>query len=214
MKYTFTPIHLLFKSFLFSLVFLSFSFISNAQQTHNVTVSSFQFSPSTLTINVGDMVVWTNTNGSHNVNGTQGTFPGNPVSFGNNVGSGWTYSFTFTVAGSYNYHCDPHSGAMMGSITVLNPSGITEAAISSLSVYPNPASKSISVSFDQNEFDVMDVFMLDLHNMNGKLVQSTEIIKNMNNSTSVDISALTSGMYIYTLRMQDKKPVHGKLMIQ
>jgi predicted extracellular nuclease len=67
----------------------------------------------------GDTVVWTVTSGSHNVNGSTTTFPNNPASFGPNaVGSSWTFSHTFTVAGTYNYQCDPHAPAMAGTITV------------------------------------------------------------------------------------------------
>src|SRR6056297_3564056 len=90
-----------------------------AQTSHDVTVSSNQFSPSELTINVGDTVVWTNVQGNHNVNGTIGSNPDNPESFGNSVGSGWTYSFVFSLPGVYDYHCDPHELlGMTGAVTV------------------------------------------------------------------------------------------------
>ncbi len=86
---------------------------------HNVNVANFAFTPSTLTIMQGDTVVWTVTSGSHNVNGSIATFPTNPASFGpTTVGSSWTFSHTFTVAGSYSYQCDPHSPNMAGTITV------------------------------------------------------------------------------------------------
>ena len=101
------------------IIFLLFSLGVVAQTSHSVSVTSNVFTPSTLTINVGDTVVWTNTQGSHNVNGTTGDFPNNPVSFGNNVSTGWTYSFVFTTAGSYEYRCDPHvSLGMTGTLTV------------------------------------------------------------------------------------------------
>jgi plastocyanin len=91
----------------------------NAQTTYNVAVTSNEFTPSQLTINVGDKVIWTNTQGSHNVNGTKATFSSNPLSFGNSVGSGWTYEFTFTTAGTYDYQCDPHASmGMVGKVIV------------------------------------------------------------------------------------------------
>lgn len=86
---------------------------------HTVTVSSNFFSPATLTIQAGDTVLWDCVSGCHNVNGTTGTFPSNPAGFGNNVAcSPWTYQFTFTATGSYNYQCDPHAPGMSGTITV------------------------------------------------------------------------------------------------
>ncbi len=99
------------------------------------------FNPSSLTINVGDTVVWNNLGGFHNVNGTTITFPGNPMSFGNSSASApWTYLFVFTTPGLYNYQCDPHAGlGMTGTVQVnattspsaLNPGDIVFAGFQS-----------------------------------------------------------------------------------
>ncbi len=89
-----------------------------AQVTHQVTVQDQAFIPSNISINVGDIVEWTNIDGFHNVNGTNATYPGNAESFGNNPGAaGWVYSHTFTAEGSNNYRCDVHTG-MTGVVTV------------------------------------------------------------------------------------------------
>ena len=106
-------------SILVTLFFVFALMYTDAQTSHNVSVTSNVFTPSSLTINVGDTVIWTNTQGSHNVNGTTDDYPNNPESFGNNVGSGWTYEFVFNTAGSYEYQCDPHVNfGMTGTITV------------------------------------------------------------------------------------------------
>ena len=71
---------------------------------------NFAFSPSTITISVGTTVVWKNTTSApHTVTGNgfgSGTIP-----------SGGTYSFTFTQAGTYAYHCMIHP-YMMGTVIV------------------------------------------------------------------------------------------------
>ena len=90
------------------------------------------FSPSSLNVFVGDTVTFVNTGGNHNVNGTTGTFSGNPESFGNTVGSGWTYTHVFGTAGTYDYQCDPHAPMMSGTITVSEINNITH-------VIPNAA---------------------------------------------------------------------------
>lgn len=102
---------------------------------HNVTVGvpNNQFAPSSLTITAGDTVTWTNAAGFHNVNGTTGVGVGNPETFGNGAAATgtWTYSKQFTIAGTYNYQCDPHAGiGMTGSITV-NPAPATGLPIQS-----------------------------------------------------------------------------------
>lgn len=83
----------------------------------------FSYSPSQLTIQVGDTVTWTNDSGTpHNVTADDGSFRcangcddtgghGSPT-------SSWTASRTFHDAGVIHYHCEVHGFAMAGTITV------------------------------------------------------------------------------------------------
>jgi len=87
--------------------------VNEAKSTHTVIAKGIVFEPKNLSINVGDTVKWINKEGVHNVNGND---ENNPEKFGNKVGSGWTYSFTFTKPGTYKYHCDPHKSAGMGGV--------------------------------------------------------------------------------------------------
>ena len=114
MKINFTSIR---SNLIFGLLFLPVFIM--AQTSHTVNVTSNVFTPDEITITAGDTVIWTNSQGSHNVNGTTSTFPSNPESFGNEVGSGWTFSHVFTIPGTYDYQCDPHvSFGMTGQIIV------------------------------------------------------------------------------------------------
>lgn len=95
---------------------------------HVVTVGSggLSFSPSTLTINVGETVRWVWAGSGHNV--VSGTAAAdNKFCSPNDTScataptsaSGTTYSHTFTTAGAYPYFCAPHRLAgMTGTITV------------------------------------------------------------------------------------------------
>ena len=103
-----------------------------ANTSHLIETVGMTFSPSSLNVFVGDTVTFVNTGGNHNVNGTTGTFSGNPESFGNAVGSGWTYTHVFGTAGTYDYQCDPHAPMMSGTITVSEINNITH-------VIPNAA---------------------------------------------------------------------------
>lgn len=83
--------------------------------TTNVTIFDNGFTPSSITINVGDTVTWSYTSGAslHTVTSTSG-----PVSFNSGtLHPGDTFSFTFNTAGSYTYRCNFHP-SMVGSITV------------------------------------------------------------------------------------------------
>jgi len=100
-------------------LFLIILSVSAFATNHNISVT-MSFTPSTLTIDQGDTITWTQMSGTHNVNGSQSTFPGNPASFGSGAAAGgtWTYSYVFSNPGTYTYQCDPHASFMVGTITV------------------------------------------------------------------------------------------------
>jgi plastocyanin len=87
--------------------------------TVNVAVRDNTFNPKTITVNVGDTVVWQNT-GAFEHTATSGaacapdgTFDSGPLS------PGESFSFTFNEPGSYPYYCIPHCAfGMTGSVMV------------------------------------------------------------------------------------------------
>ncbi len=86
---------------------------SNPPPANAVNIASFAFSPANKTIKVGDKVTWTNNdNTAHTVTSDDDGFTSS-----GNLAQGAKYEFTFTVAGSYPYHCALHP-AMTGTITV------------------------------------------------------------------------------------------------
>ncbi len=97
-----------------------FNYTAIGQISHVVDVTDYKFTPSEITINEGDTVIWTNSEGHHNVDGLQSQYPSNPESFGNEVGMGWVFTHVFTIPGEYNYQCDPHViFNMFGKVIVL-----------------------------------------------------------------------------------------------
>ena len=104
-----------------------FLIIANTNATtYNVDSGNYFYLPQSLTINVGDTVIWTNVAGFHNVNFDINTITGlsfnNPVAFiSTPTASAFMYSYTFTTPGLYNYDCSVGSHAafgMIGTITV------------------------------------------------------------------------------------------------
>ncbi|HEX7734939.1 MAG TPA: cupredoxin family copper-binding protein [Ktedonobacteraceae bacterium] len=79
---------------------------------NSISVLNFAFTPASLTVKVGTKVTWTN-NGSvtHTVTANQGAFDSGALA------PGKTFSFTFTKAGTYSYHCTIHR-AMIATIVV------------------------------------------------------------------------------------------------
>jgi plastocyanin len=181
------------------ILLLSFAFLSVqlvAQTTHNVTASGMSFSPNSLTIEIGDSVVFTNTGGSHNVNGTQVSFPANPESFGNTIGpAGWVYGFKFTVEGTYSYKCDVHGVGMSGTITVVDPAGIEEKPELSYSIYPNPANAILNVNIDPKSLS--DNMSIVLYDLTGKQVTRIENVRNQ--VTALSLDNLVTGIYFCSI---------------
>ena len=93
-----------------------------AMATNTVTVggSSNQFTPSSLTIKVGDTVTWTWEGGAHTVtSGANCTSDGMFGTDGIQSAVGSTFTHTFTTAGTFEYFCVPHcSLGMKGTIVV------------------------------------------------------------------------------------------------
>ena len=79
---------------------------------NEVWMQNEAFNPFTLNITVNTTVKWTNKDGmDHTVTSETGLF-----SSGTIVNNG-TFSFQFTTAGTYQYHCTLHAG-MEGRIVV------------------------------------------------------------------------------------------------
>jgi len=200
-----------FKSFRFWALTFLLAYLSinlNAQTSHDVTVSSFKFSPDNLTITAGDEVIWTNTGGSHNVDGKTSVFASNPESFGNSVGLGWTYKFTFNTAGTYNYQCDPHAGMGMVGVIVVNPKSVTSSQTfadgsGNILLYPNPASQLVNLKIPGN---YPDINSLRIYSITGALVDQ-KILSGNSGSMQYDISRFKNGMYFMEIKAGTRKDV-------
>ena len=85
---------------------------TSASTSNIITIQNFAFSPATTTVKVGTKVTWTNQDSTtHHVVSDTGAFDSG------NLNNGQSYSFTFTKAGSYPYHCSIHP-SMTGTIIV------------------------------------------------------------------------------------------------
>lgn len=184
-----------------------------AQTTHNVAVSDFKFEPANLSIAVGDIVKWTNNQGTHSVDGTTATFPNNPASFGNSSGGpGWTYSFTFSTAGVYNYECGVHGSAMSGKITVGNATGINDVSqtASDFKAFPNPNDGILNITVPESFSMSNASLVLKIYDINGAVVNEKSISEEK--PVQINITNLSTGFYIYELSSKNKIISSGKFI--
>lgn len=85
-----------------------------------ITVSSNQFSPANVTIDVGDSVTWRFQGGGHTVtHGTSPTVPPNAQKlFDTPTMTSGTFGYRFNNAGTFAYFCRLHFPTMTGTVTV------------------------------------------------------------------------------------------------
>lgn len=153
------------------------------------------YSPQNLTIVAGDIVRWSNVSGTHNVNGQLDQFPANPEGFtsGDPAGMSWSYQFTFTIPGVYNYHCDSdgHAATQFGSITVVEDNtNVGEQAddAEAIRIFPSPATEQLTVDLGSRTVESVRVV-----NLNGETVASHGA--HASGMLTIDISALPAANY-------------------
>ena len=107
---------------IFLLMLSSLASVSAATVHVLVGSGGNNFSPASVSIQVGDTVQWDWVSGSHS--STSGT-PGAPNGlWDSGVQSSGSFSHTFTSAGSFSYYCTPH-GACCGMVGSVNVAGAT-----------------------------------------------------------------------------------------
>jgi plastocyanin len=75
-------------------------------------ITNFEFSPNPIRVRSGTTVVWTNKDPTdHTVQADDGSYGSA------HLGTGKTYSHTFSAAGTYTYHCNIHT-YMKGTVVV------------------------------------------------------------------------------------------------
>jgi plastocyanin len=90
---------------------------ARAQDGASVDIVDFGFDSSSITIEAGATVTWTNTgNATHTVTSDDGTFDSG------NIDSGGTYSFTFDTPRTYTYPCEIHPN-LTGEVVVTEAGG-------------------------------------------------------------------------------------------
>jgi plastocyanin len=171
-----------------------------------ITNSGSTFSPSTITITVGDDVTFNLVSIHNAVEVSQATWDANGSTkltggFETAFGGGQVLSSQLGV-GTHYYVCANHvSSGMKGTIVLQNATGIEENRLSSdFSIYPNPS--FISVTIKANEIRIGSEFYIA--DLTGKKVASGKLD---NEITTIDISHLTRGIYMIGMVDQRERPV-------
>ncbi len=87
-----------------------------------VTIQNFMFNPGTITVRVGQQVVWVNNDSAPHTT-TSGSCSGGtctpaPGWDSGTLNPGQSFAFTFTSAGTFTYFCRIHGASMQGTVVV------------------------------------------------------------------------------------------------
>lgn len=166
--------------------FSAFSQISN---------TGTSFSPNSLTITLGEEVVFT-LNSTHNVvEVSQSTWEANdntPLSGGFELDfGGGTIPASQLGIGTHYFVCSPHASlGMKGQIIVENATSVEEnSLLKGFTVFPNPSNGIISIRIE-NE-DVGSLYQIN--DLIGREVMKGKLTSEL---TEVDISGLNQGTYL------------------
>lgn len=183
-------------------LFISFSlvlgFAASSQTIHDIEAGGGPggptpyYSPQFITIQVGDIVRWTNSGGTHNVDGSLTAYPDNPEGFNNGEPSNslWTFEFQFDIPGFYGFECSAfdHADTQFGTITV-TAVGLPEYDDISLDFYPNPCQDHMNISTEEEILSVK-VFTKEMKEVSRMDVSGLE------RNETIYVSDLKTGDYI------------------
>ncbi len=192
-----------------------------AQTTHDVTVANFSFTPSQLTIKVGDIVRWTNSGGFHNVVADDNSFTSGAASTSN-----WVYEHTFNSPGSNPYYCSVHGGpggvGMSGVITVQAATDVDDKVLTNTDYklfqnFPNPFNPSTIITFQVFVQSSVSIIVYDIiGNQVATLLNEEKPAGKytVNFDASNTGKLLSSGIYYYKMRAGNFSEIKKMVLIK
>jgi len=200
------------RNFTLSILFIFIAFAGSAT-TWTINNSGFAFSPSTLTINEGDTVVF-ELAGEHNsveVSQTTWNMNGNTPLSGGWVlpfGGGMVLPADLTV-GTHWYVCQPHaSGGMKGMIIVEETTSTDDTKVGPpFSFYPNPSQGVISL-ITPNSVTAKNL-KVNVFDLSGNEVYTTTLSEQ--HTDVIDLTSMPKGVYM--IHVYDDKGIRSRKLI-
>ncbi len=117
------------------------SVAAQSNQPVTIEIKDFKFGPDTVTVPVGSKVIWTNKDSvSHTVTSDTAGMFGSELLKQNS-----TFEFTFTKAGTFEFHCEPHP-FMKGKVVVQAAAATTAAPVTTAAVATTTAPATTSAA--------------------------------------------------------------------
>jgi len=175
--------------------------------THTIPFVSYSFNPSSLTVTVGDTIIWTGDFTMHQIESTPGgALPTGASPIGPSaVMVMSSFKYVVTVAGKYDYRCHFHFAPpfnMVASFTATagaNDVNPISANVSDAQNFPNPFKTNTVVRYTLTKQTEIDLRFFDL---SGKEVRhfTNPIQSAGEHEFTLNGSNLPSGVYYYQLQ--------------
>lgn len=187
-----------------ALLFLSTSSIA---VVHTVVVSNFQFTPASLSVNVGDTILWTFGGGNHTT--TSNTIPLGADTWDNLINSTvQSFTYVLTVAGTYDYICTPHG--FVGQIVAINTGINSLDLFSNFNIY-SLRSSMYNVSYSLARSGNVKISVYDITGKSAKILKSSYQSAG-NYLSTYNFEDLKKGIYIFEMII-DKHRFTKRLVI-
>ena len=178
---------------LFLILIFASQFIICQAATVPISISGFVFSPATVTVQVNDVITWTNQdNAPHSIVST--SVPVGAATFSSsNFGLNGTFSYTVTVAGAYSYICGVHP-SMKGSFSTSATTPVVKPLLSLNTLYPNPCIDYIHIE------SVQDIKEIEVYSEAGALLETHFFLTN---KIDLVVSNLKKGIYFIRIESSE-----------
>jgi plastocyanin len=200
------------KILLTAAAFLLLSQHGNATK-HMIMTGDFSFSPTNLTVEVGDTIEWMWESGNHTTTST--SVPPGAAAWDqliNNAAT--TFDYAVLVPGIYQYQCTFHVAmGMVGQFTASNPTGIPgQVVLPYLNIDGNITSNEMKLNYN---FDEAQTITLNIFNLIGTQVKSIYLgtVPAGENEKLISLDGIAKGVYLLKLEANDIS-VTRKIVVQ
>ena len=179
------------------LLYSAWLLTSGRAATANVSVGDDFFSPANVTINAGDAVHWTWTG----INSHSSTSTASPALWDSGLhGNGFSFSFTFSNAGSFPYECVVHAAfGMVGNVSVQAanlPPSVSLTAPTNGATFAAPWTGTLTARSSDSDGTVTRL----------KFLSGATVLRTVTNppaTASIRVTNLVAGTYTLTAQATD-----------
>ncbi|PCH66764.1 MAG: hypothetical protein COC01_07320 [Bacteroidetes bacterium] len=189
-----------------------FAFNSYAKRD-TITINDFSYSPSSLSITLGDTVVFKWVGGTHPTASDDGSWTTFTLDATTNI-----MVLLIGSEGTFNYHCTAHGGVgtgMSGEIVVAGVTGIDgiSSKNNQISIFPNPTSDMININFNVDAPKNVKISLNDILGKEVALLHNGEMNTGQHSLSYVIDNRLPGGIYFVNLNI-GKFNSSRKLIVQ